>query len=311
MSFSDKTKGFIFGAIAAGTYGMNPLFALPLYARGMNADTVLLFRYLLAFPILALMLLWRGRSFRLERHDVLPLLVLGLLMAASSLTLFESYNYMNSGIASTLLFVYPMMVALIMTLFFHERLTVAMVVCMLVALGGVSLLNRTASGEPLSSVGVAIVMVSALVYAIYIVGINRPGMKEIPTIKAIFYVILFGSLLFVGRLATGAQFTPPPCSWLVWVCLVCLAALPTAVSLVCTTRAIQYIGPTPTAVLGALEPLVAVFFSVTVFGDALTPRQVVGMVLVLAAVTFVVGGGSVTGPLVRFRHMFPSLRHRR
>lgn len=311
MSFTNKTKGFIFGAIAAATYGMNPLFALPLYSMGMNADTVLLFRYVLAFPILALMIKWRGRSFHIDKKSVLPIFVLGLLMAASSYTLFESYNYMDSGIASTLLFVYPMMVALIMTLFFHERLTLSIVICMLVALGGVALLNRTASGEPLNPTGVAIVMISALVYAIYIVGINRPDMKKIPTITAIFYVIFFGSFLFVGRLLLGGVFTPPPFTLLACTCLICLAVLPTAVSLICTTRAIQFIGPTPTAVLGALEPLVAVFFAVTVFGDALTLRQTIGMILVLAAVTFVVAGGSITGPLIRFRHMFPSLRRKR
>ena len=116
-----KVKGYTLGAIAAATYGMNPLFALPLYSDGMDADSVLFFRYLLAIPILGIMIKARGRSFRLNRKEILPLIVLGLLVAASSLTLFLSYNYMDAGIASTILFVYPIMVALIMALVFKEK----------------------------------------------------------------------------------------------------------------------------------------------------------------------------------------------
>ena len=97
-----KLKGY-----ALGTYGMNPLFALPLYSAGMTADSVLFFRYALAIPLLAAMTAMRGRSFRVTRPQLLTLAMLGLLMALSSLSLFLSYNYMDAGIASTILFVYP------------------------------------------------------------------------------------------------------------------------------------------------------------------------------------------------------------
>ena len=117
-----KAKGYIYGAIAAATYGMNPLFALPLYENGMNANSVLFFRYLFAIPILAIMIKSRGRNFTIHRADLLPLSVMGLLVAISSLALFLSYNYMDAGVASTILFVYPIMVAVIMALFFKEKI---------------------------------------------------------------------------------------------------------------------------------------------------------------------------------------------
>ena len=118
-----KATGYILGAVAAATYGMNPLFALPLYKAGMDPDSVLFLRYLLAIPILGIMLKSRGRSFRLQRKEIFPLIIMGLLVAISSLTLFQSYNFMEAGIASTLLFVYPIMVALIMSVVFKEKLT--------------------------------------------------------------------------------------------------------------------------------------------------------------------------------------------
>ena len=72
---------------------------------------------------------------------------MGLLVALSSLTLFLSYNYMAAGIASTLLFVYPIMVALIMAMVFKEKLALQTIVCMLLALGGIGLLYKSEDGS--------------------------------------------------------------------------------------------------------------------------------------------------------------------
>lgn len=304
-----KIKGYILGAVAAATYGLNPLFALPLYAEGMDADSVLFFRYLLAMPLMAVMIVGRGRSFRTEGHLWLPIVLMGIMMALSSLLLFESYNYMDASIASTLLFVYPLMVAGIMAAVYRERMTVLTGVCMLAALGGIALLFKGGDGATLSVTGTVLVMLSSLSYAIYIVGVNRPGLRQVPTVKLIFYVLLTGALLFGLKIALtpGARFTTPT-HWYMWGCVVALALLPTVVSFLCTTSAIQYIGPTPTAILGALEPVTAVVIGVTVFSEHLTGRDWVGLVLIIAAVTLVVGGGSITGNLVRFRKLFPNLR---
>ena len=303
-----KAKGYLLGATAAATYGMNPLFALPLYNHGMSADSVLFFRYLFAIPILAIMLKARGRSFKMEKREIAPTAIFGILFALSSLTLFQSYNHMDAGIASTLLFVYPIMVAIIMALFFRERLSPGTTVCIAVAMCGIALLYKAADGATLSLTGTLLVIGSALSYAIYIAGINRSRLREVPTLKITFYVSLFGIALFAARLpfCGGLQL---PDKWYLWGNLVALGLFPTAISLLCTTAAIQYIGSTPTAILGVLEPVTALFFGVTVFGETLTSRDITGIVLIIAAVGFVVAGGSVTHQLVRLRKMFPRLVH--
>lgn len=161
-----KAKGYILAAIAAATYGMNPLFALPLYQTGMDPDSVLFFRYLFAIPILGIMIKARGRDFKIQQKEILPLIALGLLVALSSLTLFQSYNFMDAGIASTLLFVYPIMVALIMVAFFKEKMTLLTILCILMVLGGIVLLFKGGDGSTLSMTGILLVMASALSYAI-------------------------------------------------------------------------------------------------------------------------------------------------
>ena len=301
-----KAKGYILGSIAAASYGMNPLFALPLYKAGMDPDSVLFFRYLFAIPLLGIMIKARGQSFKIQRKETFPLIIMGLLVALSSLTLFLSYNYMAAGIASTLLFVYPIMVALIMAMVFKEKLALQTIVCMLLALGGIGLLYKSEDGSTLSLIGTLLVFASSLSYAIYIVGINQTSLKNVATLKVTFYVLLFGLSLFVARLLYSGVLNTPD-QWYLWANLLALAVFPTAISFLCTTGAIQYIGSTPTAILGALEPVTAIFFGIAVFGESLTVRESFGLVMIIVAVTFVIAGGNITSQLVRFRKLFPRL----
>jgi len=303
---NNTAKGYILGAIAAATYGMNPLFALPLYQAGMDPDSVLFFRYLFAIPIIGIMIKARGRNFKLQKKEIPLLMVTGLLVAISSLSLFQSYNYMDAGIASTLLFVYPIMVALIMAFGFKEKLTIQTILCIAMALVGIGLLYKGGDGATLSLTGTLLVMASSLSYAIYIVSINKSKLKDIATLKLTFYVLLFGLSLFLVRVDFGKSLHVVS-EWYLWGNLIALAVFPTVISFLCTTSAIQYIGSTPTAILGALEPVTAVFFGVVVFGETLTPRLIFGIVMIILAVTFIITGTNLKTYMVRIRKLFPRL----
>ena len=260
----------------------------------------------LLYRRMSLALKARGRDFKLHRREIVPLVLLGLLVALSSLSLFLSYNYMDAGIASTLLFVYPIFVALIMAFGFREKLSPQTALCILLALAGIGLLFKGSDGSTLNITGTVLVMVSALSYAIYIVGVNRPVLKSVATLKVTFYVLLFGLLLYVVRLDFGMAVHVPD-KWYLWGNLLALAVFPTAISFLCTTSAIQYIGSTPTAILGALEPVTAVFFGVMIFGETLTLRICCGILLIIIAVSLIVAGNRVAVYLVRFRKLFPRL----
>ena len=289
---NNKTKGFILGAIAAASYGMNPLFTLPLYSAGMSVDTVLFYRYSLAVIVLGIMMKFQKQSFAIKRVDVLPLCIMGLLFAFSSLFLFMSYNFMDAGIASTILFVYPVLVAIIMAVVFKEKVSPITMFSIALAFVGISMLCKSPGGQTLSLVGITFVFLSSLSYAIYIVGVNRSSLKDMPIAKLTFYVLLFGLSVYVVRLqfCTELQVIPTP---MLWINAVSLAVFPTVISLVTMTKAIHYIGSTPTAILGALEPVTALFFGVLVFGEQLTPRIILGILMVITAVTLIIGGKSL------------------
>jgi drug/metabolite transporter (DMT)-like permease len=307
---TDSVKGYVLGVVAAASYGTNPLFALPLLGAGIDAYSVLFLRYFFAIPILALMMVARGRGFGLRRSQVVPLAVLGLLMAASSLTLYVSYDYIGAAIASTLLFIYPILVTVIMALLFHERVSATTVACIVLATAGIGLLYRGGDGAVLHPTGLLLVFLSALSYAIYLVAVNKGQMKQIPTLKLTLYVIVFGLLLFAFRFqpSTFSVLSARP---LLWVSAFCMALFPTAISLLCTSAAIQKIGSTPVAVLGAMEPVTAVAIAILIFHEALTVRLAVGMLLVIVSVTFIIAGGSITHPLLRIRKLFPRIRRPR
>lgn len=299
-----KFKGYLLGAVAAATYGMNPLFALPLYEGGMDAGSVLFFRYLLAVPIIGAMIKWRGRGFGISLKGGVALAAMGLLMALSSLWLFLSYNYMDAGIASSLLFVYPIMVAVLMGCLFHEKTGWVTVVSIVMALAGIAMLYQGDGGVTLSAAGTVMVFASALSYAVYLVFVSRSSLNDMPTVKVSFYVLLFGWVLFAVYVPFNGGLNLPGSGWQ-WINVVALALFPTAVSLLCTTRAIQYIGSTATAILGALEPVTAVFFGVTVFGEPFTGRIFVGLSLIIVAVTMVIASSTVKKQLLRLRRMWP------
>lgn len=307
---SERSRGYMLGAVAAVSYGLNPLFALPLYGAGLGVDSVLFYRYVLAVAMLGALMLVRRQSFALHRSDVLPLAVMGVLFSVSSLLLFESYKLMDAGIASTILFVYPVLVAVIMAVGFRERLTAVTVLSIALACTGISLLYKGGDGATLDRIGVLLVFLSALSYAVYIVGINRSSLRELSTEKLTFYALAFGSLVFIVRLRFCTDLQPIPTAFL-WVNAFSLALFPTIISLVAMAAAIRRIGSTPTAILGALEPVTALFFGVAVFGERLTLRIVAGVVLILAAVTLIIAGGSLSVPnavthLAR-RMMYPRL----
>lgn len=296
---NSKTKGYLLGAVAAASYGLNPLFTLPLYAAGVGVDSVLFYRYAFAVAMLGALMLFRGQSFALRRRDIAPLAVMGLLFSFSSLFLFQSYNHMDAGIASTILFLYPVLVAVIMAVGFGEKTSPATVVSIALALSGIALLYKGGDGATLSLVGVVLVFLSSLCYAIYIVGVNRSSLREFPAEKLTFYALLFGLSVYVVRLRFCVDLQSIPTSAL-WLNALSLSLFPTILSLVTMAAAIHLVGSTPTAILGALEPVTALFFGVVIFGEQLTPRIVAGVVLILAAVTLIVAGKSLHLSFPRF-----------
>lgn len=285
---NSTVKGTLFGILAAVCYGTNPLGALFLYRDHVNTHTVLSHRFGLAVIILFCIMLFRRESFRITKQEGAIVALLGLLFAVSSMTLYGSFLYMDAGIASTLLFVYPIMVALIMILFFKERPSLITALSIALAFAGIALLNQNTSGGGLNAIGVILVMASALSYAIYIVVVNRTRISFSP-IKLTFYVLLVcvSCIMIHSTLkpTTHLQFLPYARDYLY---ALMLAWVPTIFSLVFMTISIRNIGSTPSAIMGALEPLTAIIIGIFVFNEAFSLQYGIAITLILLGVLLII-----------------------
>ena len=286
----NKSIGILCAILSAVCYGTNPFGALPLYEEGVNTSTVLAHRFGLAVILLAIVMLIKRENFKVTRHEFKVLFSLGILFAASSITYYQSFHFMDAGIASTILFVYPVMVAVIMAAFFKERVTAMTVVAIVMSLVGIGLLYKGEAGASLSAVGIVLCVLSSLAYAVYIIVVNQSSIK-MSSYKMTFYAMLVCEITLVLY-----SFTSPELylhvlpSVRAWSFAVWLSIVPTILSLVFMTVAVRHVGATPTAILGALEPLTAVAIGVMVFGELLTPRLIVGILFILCAVMLVVLG---------------------
>jgi len=289
-----KIKGFAAGVLAAVFYGTNPLGALPLYADGINSATVLFFRYGLAALMFAVWLLVSGEGFRIKWGHAIRFSMLGAIFAMSSITLYVSFLYMDAGIASTILFSYPIIVAVLMAVIYHEHVSWRTAMSILLATVGIGMLYRGDGHATLNSTGLTLVLLSSLLYAVYIIAIQR-WQVEYSAVKFTFWIVFFGLMAIVFfSLVAGERLM-----WLrttkEWACAFQLGLLPTVLSLWLMTMAIKHIGSTPSAILGALEPVTAVVIGVLVFSEVFTLRLAMGIVLILLGFTFIIIGGKRKG----------------
>lgn len=278
------TKGYIFGALAAVSYGTNPLFAVPLYEMGMSVGSVLFYRYVVATILLGLVMLKRGNSFRLTPRQIPLMFLQGVLFALSSVGLFEAYNYMDVGIASTMLFVEPVLIAMILWIFYRQKISLSTALAILISLCGVILLANPGPGANVSAWGVTLVMLSALSYALYMIFINNTSLQHLSGTTLTFYSLLFGITVMVVKVGFFTDLQPIPMNPLGITCAAGLSIFPTIVSILTVAVAVQLIGSVRVSILGALEPVTGVLVGVFIFGEILTFKAVAGIVLILAAV---------------------------
>ncbi len=281
--------GLTYGAFASASYGTNPLFALPLYAAGIGVNSVLFYRYALALAIYFFWLKFiKQISLKITLKESVILLILGLFFSLSSYTLFDAFKYIEAGIACTILFIYPVLVAVIMAIFFKEKITKTVITSIALITVGISLLYHGKEGATLNLHGVLIVILSALLYSLYIVGVkNIKQVRHMNSAKMTFYVMLFGLILYIINLNFCTELQPLT-SPVLWLYAVCLALFPTIISIETINVAIKLIGSTTTAILGSLEPLTALFFGVVIFHEQLTLRIILGIVAVLFGVILII-----------------------
>ena len=285
----NRIKGILYAAVSSSTFGLAPFFSLTLLLAGFSAFEVLSYRWGVATIALTLFGWCSGCSFRLEKKDFLVVLLLSLLRAVTSFSLLIAYKNIATGVASTIHFMYPLAVSLVMMYFFQEKKSLWVMFAVSMSLLGAALLSsgelEAKNGDTI--VGLVAACVSVFSYAGYIVGVRMTRAVRINSTVLTCYVMGLGTVLyFIGALTTsGLQLVADGYTWLI---ILGLALPATAISNITLVRAIKYAGPTLTSILGAMEPLTAVVIGVFVFKELFTLNSAIGIILILLAVSVVI-----------------------
>ena len=249
--------------------------------------SVLSYRFLFATVFLAITLLIKKEDFRIEWRELGPLTLLAVFYIVSSVFLMWGYEYMSSGVATTIHFMYPVITTVIMMVFFHEKKSFWRIMAVIMAIVGVGFLSHTGTGAKLSAVGIIIVLTSSIGYALYLVAIGQMKSLKIKGMKLTFYVFLLSTIiLWAGMLIFGK--IQPIENGNMLINLLLLALIPTVVSNLTLVEAIKNIGSTLTSVLGAMEPVTAVLLGIAVFSEPFTLTIAIGIVLIVSAVSIII-----------------------
>ena len=287
-----RLNGIFYAVISSASFGFSPLFSIGLLAAGLSNFDVLSYRWGIAGIILMIYAFCKKKSLRINSFDEgWKILLLSALRAITSVTLLIGYANISSGIASTINFMYPVIVALCMMFLFGEHKSWVDIGAIAVAIFGVYLL---ASGDSLiveggnTSLGLTCSIISALSFAAYYILMKQLKADKIEVVKFTTWIMLLSAVYFIicafifeGELQMihGGKN---------WLYILGLGLWSTMISNFTGVKAVRRIGPTLTAILGALQPVTAVILGVTFLNEHLYMKSLIGILLILAAVTVVV-----------------------
>lgn len=283
----ERFKGIACALISSATFGLIPLFTIPLMAEGMTESSILFYRFLFSAPLMAVICLIKRESFRISRRQIIPLLILSALYAGTALPLLYAYHYIPSGLAVTIHFLYPILVAFIMIVLFKEKGSWYIFLAAVLSVVGVGFLCWTGA-DNIRWLGILFAFLSVLAYAVYIVIVNKT--KIIGNLSAgtmTFYILTFGMVNFFLYTLFTEGISPIPSMHAVGR-LLGFTLFATIISNLTLVMAIKYIGSTITSILGSMEPVVATFVGVICFSEYFDTVSLLGIALIIVSVTLVV-----------------------
>ena len=287
-----KTNGVFYASVSSASFGFSPLFTLGLLAAGLTSFDVLSYRWMIAGIVLMIYAFCKKKSLRLNSFDELwKIVLLSVLRSITSITLLIGYANISSGIASTINFMYPVIVTICMMMFFGERRSLVDITAIAASIFGVYLL---ASGDSIiveggnTGLGLACSLISAFSFAAYYILIKQVRADKIEVVKFTTWIMMLSAAYFIVCALVfegGLSMIPDGRSWLN---ILGLGLWATMVSNITGVKAIRRIGPTQTSILGALQPVTAVILGVLFLGEHLYIRSCIGITIILAAVSIIV-----------------------
>ena len=281
----NQTLGLINGIISGISFGLIPLFSIPVIGAGMSNVSILVYRFLFGSLAMLGMLLLKKTDLRVSLSELCRIAILSLFYIGTALATLECYHYLSSGIATALVYTDPIWCAIIGLIFLGDRFSLKLTSsCLFATLGVMMMTGVFTEDGTFSALGLFWGLLSGLSYALYLIFVPRLRLKRIPSLKLTFYVFFIGMLILAAYaiLKEGniEIVTNPTC----WTNLILLGLIPTALSNICVTMSLRLVDSTIVAILGAFEPLTAMVIGILILGDSWSIMSLGGTFLILLAV---------------------------
>lgn len=278
------TVGVLLVLVASAGFGTLAIFGKFAEAAGLNTTTLLAFRFTIGAGLLWTGLLFLGRVRALTRGQLRVAFALGFLYAGFSALFFWGLLYVPAGVAGIAFYTYPAYVYAISVALLDERLSRLKLAALAVAVLGVSLIVG-ADAASVDPVGILLVLLAALGYAVYITG-SRAALGSIDADLLAGVVLVATTVSFVGfGLVSNRLFVPVEADQ--WAIIVGIAVLGTALPIFLYVSGLERIEASQASILGTAEPLVTVLLGVALLGEMLTLSIGVGGALVLLGVALI------------------------
>ena len=274
------TKGVLLTITSAVLFGLNPLLSKMVYRVGCNAATLALARVTFgALFFLGLHCVTCKATLRLRRQEVKKLWTCAIGYALTPVCLLTSYNYLSTGLATIIHFVYPVFVLLGCVLFQSEKLNRVKTLCCGLCLMG--LLSFYTPGGQVNPIGVGIDLISAIAFASYIIALNFSGLLDMPHFKLSFWLNCISIVIIGAVVLLSNQFSLPKTAQ-GWAIMLLYAGV--AAAAVWTFQVgNQLVGPQSASLLSTFEPLTSVIIGVIVYSEPITVRSAAGIAFILVS----------------------------
>lgn len=279
---SQSKKGLLLVIFSGLVFGVQPSLVSYCYTQGANPTLLLILRFAVILVLLFPVMLKEGHMLQLFRRYWRKLLLISCASAGTPLLLFNSYRYMATGLATSLHFMYPTVVALICLIFYRERLSGPKRLSVGLCLGGMLVLLDTSQG--LNGVGVALALTSSVTYSLYIVWLDKLDLEGLNTTQILFFVELINLVLVGGIYGTLTGSLAVSVTASGWVTAVAASLVIAVGGHLFFLIGVRYAGAQTAAIASTLEPITSIFIGILFMNEPFGPRTAIGAIMILAAV---------------------------
>lgn len=280
---NDKVKGIGATLLSAIYFGFVPLLMKTVYAGGGNSFTAAFLRFAFSIPVLFVVLKMKGVDLRITREELKHFFIITAFgYAGTTLLVFTAYNYIPTGMTTTIHFLYPTFTVAGLMIFYREKIRASKIFCVILCLIGIIMFYNGGEGHA-SLIGILLALCSSMTYAFYTIFLGKSEvLRDIEPMKRLFYMHIIGAMIMlaIGLISGNLNFHMTPLSWGVMALTANLTAF---VGALLYQIGVKYIGAESTAMLSTFEPITSVIVGILVYGEPMTVKIFIGCAAIIAS----------------------------